>query len=109
MRGIGSWWEAAGEAARGNIEQGKGETPIDSRWARPIESCSCRRLKVHPSVQGFTKATTALQVAQHGLGQHAHRLGVIRPFELLAAVIQVLQRIFEPEQIGVPLAHEHTC
>jgi hypothetical protein len=62
-------------------------------------------LQSRPAVQRETKPPTALQITQHGFGNNLNRFLVSGPFQLLLTARQVLQRIFEPQQISVSLAH----
>jgi hypothetical protein len=61
-----------------------------------------------PAVQSFTQSAAAFQVAEHGFGDHVNGVGVLGPSQLLMASPQVIEHVFEPEQIRIALAHRLT-
>jgi hypothetical protein len=64
-------------------------------------------LELTAAVQRVTQAPAAFQITQHCFGYHVHRFGVFSPFELLLARLQMVERVFHPQEIGLTLAH--TC
>jgi hypothetical protein len=59
-------------------------------------------------VERLAQSPAAVQITQHTFGYHVDGLIVLRPLQLFLAAFQVLQRIFEPEQVDFTLAHQPT-
>src|SRR5262245_12959923 len=64
-----------------------------------------RALELGPPLHIQAQAPAALEVADHGLGQDGDRFGVRGPLQLLLSGDQLIEHVFEPEQIGLALAH----
>ncbi len=53
----------------------------------------------------LAQPSAAIQITQHGFGQKLDPFRIVGPFQLLLATRQMLQRVFEPEQVCFTLAH----
>ena len=59
-------------------------------------------------MERFAESPATIQIAQHGFRKYVSRFRAFSPLELLVTTGQVLERVFEPEQIHFSLAHGNT-
>lgn len=59
-----------------------------------------------PPLQGLAEPAAAFQVTEHGFGNHVDRAVVAGPLESIVAFVQVVERVPEPQEVHVTLAHD---
>ena len=73
---------------------------LEGKWL-----LSNRVLEFRLAAQRLAKTPARIQIAEHGLGDQPHRIGVFRPVELTLAGHQMPQGVSKPKQIRLSLAH----
>jgi hypothetical protein len=53
----------------------------------------------------LAQTPATLQITQHVFGQQGDGTRLLRPYELLPAVLQLIENIFQPQQFAFTLAH----
>src|SRR5262245_4404182 len=58
-------------------------------------------------MQVLAQPAAAIQIAEHAFRQHAQRVVVLRPLQLLPAITQMFEHVAQPQQIRALLTHDH--
>src|SRR5437016_26494 len=98
------WWRRPGRQDKGELGLGGSRrgSGLGGYWKKLLLKCV---LEARTAVHRFAESPATLQITQHRFGQHVDGFHICRPFQLLLAAGQVLQRILEPKQIDFTLAH----